>query len=97
PAYAASKAGLIGLTKQCARDLGPYGVRVNLVAPGVTSTDWVVRNLGEGAIEAARESNPLRRVATPDDIAGVIAFLASEDAAHVTGQVISASGGRWMP
>jgi NAD(P)-dependent dehydrogenase (short-subunit alcohol dehydrogenase family) len=67
------------------------------VAPGVTSTDWVVRNLGERTIEAAKERNPLRRVATPDDIAGVIAFLASRDAAHVTGQVISASGGLWMP
>ncbi len=97
PAYAASKAGLVGLTKQAARELGPSGIRVNLVAPGVTTTDWVMRNLGEESVAAAERSAPLRRVATPDDVAGVIAFLASADAAHVTGQVISVSGGVWMP
>jgi 3-oxoacyl-[acyl-carrier protein] reductase len=97
PAYAASKAGLVGLTKQAARELGPSGIRVNLVAPGVTTTDWVLRNLGEESVAAVERSAPLRRVATPEDIAGVIAFLASSDAGHVTGQVISVSGGVWMP
>jgi 3-oxoacyl-[acyl-carrier protein] reductase len=97
PAYAASKAGLIGLTRQMARELGPDGITVNLVAPGVTTTDWVLRNLGESSIAAAEANSPLRRVGTPEDIAGVVAFLASNDARHLTGQVISASGGTWMP
>jgi 3-oxoacyl-[acyl-carrier protein] reductase len=97
PAYAASKAGLIGLTKQMAHELGPAGITVNLVAPGVTTTDWVERNLGPERIAAAAASAPLRRVGTPEDIAGIVAFLASKDARHITGQVISASGGAWMP
>ncbi len=97
PAYASSKAGLIGLTRQMARELGPSGIRVNYVAPGVTLTDWVERNLPAENIEASAANSPLRRVGTPEDIAGVVAFLCSADARHVTGQVISASGGAWMP
>lgn len=97
PAYAASKAGLIGLTRQMALELGPLGIRVNLVAPGVTTTDWVLRNLGPERIAAAGASTPLRRAGAPEDVAAVVAFLASNDARHVTGQVISVSGGAWMP
>lgn len=97
PAYAASKAGLIGLTRQMAHELGPENITVNLVAPGVTSTDWVERNLGPERIAAAAAAAPLRRVGTPEEIAGVVSFLASRDARHITGQVISASGGTWMP
>ncbi len=97
PAYAASKAGLIGLTRQTARELGPSGITANVVAPGVTLTGWVERNLPPQNIATAAESAPLRRVGTVEDIAGVVAFLASADARHLTGQVISASGGAWMP
>lgn len=97
PAYAASKAGLIGLAKQMARELGPDGITVNVVAPGVTSTDWVLRNMGPERVAAAEQTAPLRRIGTPEDIAGVVAFLASADARHITGQTISASGGAWMP
>jgi len=97
PAYAASKAGLIGLTRQMAREIGPDGITVNVVAPGVTLTGWVERNLPQQNIAAAVESAPLRRVGTVEDIAGVVSFLCSADARHVTGQVISASGGAWMP
>ena len=97
PAYAASKAGLIGLTRQMAREIGPDGITVNVVAPGVTLTGWVERNLPQQNIAAAAESAPLRRVGTVEDIAGVVSFLCSADARHVTGQVISASGGAWMP
>ena len=97
PAYVASKAGLIGLTRIAARDLGPRGIRVNLVAPGVTSSEWVLRHMGEESLAAAARSSPLRRVGTPEDVAAVVAFLASTDAAHVTGQVVSVSGGAWMP
>jgi len=97
PAYAASKAGLIGLTRQMARELGPEGITVNVVAPGVTTTDWVARHLDDAAIAATEAATPMRRAGTPADIAGIVAFLASADARHITGQVISASGGYWMP
>jgi 3-oxoacyl-[acyl-carrier protein] reductase len=97
PAYAASKSGLIGLTRQSARELGPSNVTVNYIAPGVILTDWVERNLPASNIEASAANAPLRRVGTPEDIAGLIAFLCSDDARHITGQVISASGGAWMP
>ena len=95
--YSASKAGVIGLTRSMATELGPSGIRVNAVAPGTTLSDWVVRNTSEEGLRASAETNPLRRNAEPEDIASVVAFLGSDDARHVTGQVISASGGRWMP
>ena len=97
PAYAASKAGLIGLTRSMANELGAQQVRVNLVAPGITLTGWITRNVDPERIESMKESTPLQRAAEPEDIAGVVSFLCSDDARHVTGQVISASGGSWMP
>lgn len=97
PAYASSKAGLLGLTRQTARELGKYNITVNYVAPGVTRTGWVERNLPATSIEASAAAAPLRRVGAPGDIARVVSFLASDDARHVTGQVISPSGGAWMP
>lgn len=97
PAYDASKAGLIGLTRGMAHDLGEHGIRVNAVAPGTTLTDWVKHNLPEDFIAADTEATPLGTLAEPEDIAAAIAFLASEDARHITGQVLSVSGGRWMP
>jgi len=96
PAYAASKAGLIGLARQMARELGPQDITVNVVAPGVTRTGWVERNLGEERIRAAGESVPLRRVTAPEEIAGTVAFLCGPDARQITGQVLSVSGGAWM-
>jgi|TARA_Y100000310_G_scaffold328505_1_gene396722 3-oxoacyl-[acyl-carrier protein] reductase len=97
PAYATSKAGLIGLTRSMANELGSQQVRVNLVAPGITLTGWITRNIEPERIERMTESTPLQRAAEPEDIAGVVSFLCSDDARHVTGQVISASGGSWMP
>ena len=97
PGYAASKAGLIGLTRQMARELGPDGITVNLVAPGVIETEWVARHLPAENREATAAATPTRRVGTPDDIASIVSFLASEGSRHITGQVISASGGYWMP
>ncbi|MFQ5382327.1 MAG: SDR family NAD(P)-dependent oxidoreductase [Dehalococcoidia bacterium] len=97
PAYSASKAGLIGLTRSLASELGRQGVRVNLVAPGVTLTGWVTRNVDPGRIRRMAEAAPLGRAAEPDDIAGAVSFLCSEDARHITGQVLSSSGGFWMP
>lgn len=96
PAYAASKAGLIGLARQMARELGPDDITVNVVAPGVTRTGWVERNLGEERIRAAGESAPLRRITAPEEIAGAVAFLCGPDARQITGQVLSVSGGAWM-
>jgi NAD(P)-dependent dehydrogenase (short-subunit alcohol dehydrogenase family) len=97
PAYATSKAGLIGLTRSMANELGPKQVRVNLVAPGITLTDWITRNVESEQIETMKSRIPLERAAEPEDIAAVVAFLCSDDSRHVTGQVISASGGSWMP
>ena len=97
PAYSASKAGLIGLTRTMATELGTSLVRVNLVAPGITMTGWVTRNIDQERLETMKQAAPLGRAAQPEDIAGVVAFLCSDDARHVTGQVISASGGSWMP
>lgn len=97
PVYAATKAGLVGFTKTIARELGPRGIRANLVAPGITTTEWVLRNMPEESLEAARERSPLRRVGEPSDVAAAVAWLASEESRHVTGQVISVSGGEWMP
>lgn len=92
--YAASKGGIISLTKSLASELGPYGITVNSVAPGWVDTDMSaepLRNLRE--IEKIVDGIPLRRVATADDVAGPILFLASDLARHVTGEVLNVNGG----
>ena len=90
--YAAAKAGLIGLTKSLARELGPRGVRVNAVAPGYVITDMTAE-LSDNMKEQILNNTPLGRLATPEDVAGVIAFLASPAAAYITGAVIPIDGG----
>lgn len=90
--YAASKAGLIGFTKSVARELASRGVRCNAIAPGFIQTDMTA-DLGEDQVAALQEQIPLGRLGDPEDIAGVVAFLASDDAAYMTGQVISVAGG----
>ncbi len=90
--YAAAKAGLIGLTKSLARELGPRGVRVNAVAPGYVETDMTAK-LPDSMKEQIVKNTPLGRLAAPQDIAGVIAFLASPAAAYITGAVIPVDGG----
>ncbi len=95
--YSASKAGVIGLTRSMATELGPPGIRVNAVAPGTTLSDWVVRNRPDEELQASAERNPLRRNAEPEDIAAVVAFLASDDVRHVTGQVNSAPAAAGCP
>lgn len=93
--YAASKAGLVGFARSLARELGSRGITVNVVAPGPVDTD-MTRELGEEKLGAIAALVPLGRVASADEIAGVIAFLASADAAYVTGAVIPVDGGLGM-
>jgi 3-oxoacyl-[acyl-carrier protein] reductase len=90
--YAAAKAGLIGLTKSLARELGPRGVRVNAVAPGYVVTDMTAE-LPDNMKEQILNNTPLGRLATPGEIASVIVFLASPAAAYITGAVIPIDGG----
>jgi 3-oxoacyl-[acyl-carrier protein] reductase len=93
--YAASKAGLVGLARSLARELGSRSITVNVVAPGPVETDMTAA-LGEDRLRALTDAVPLGRMATPDEIAGVIAFLASEDAAYITGAVVPVDGGLGM-
>ena len=90
--YSASKAAVIGLTKGLALELAPSGITVNAVAPGVIKTDMLGCYDDETLAELA-EQTPVGRLGTPGDIAAVIAFLASDEASFVTGQVIGANGG----
>ncbi len=90
--YSASKAAVIGFTKALAKEVGPSGIQVNCVAPGVVDTDMNAL-LDEGAREALREETPLGCIGTPDDIAQTILFLASEKAKFITGQILSPNGG----
>lgn len=90
--YSAAKAGLIGLTKSVAKELGSRGIRVNAVAPGFIETD-MTDAMPESAKEAIKGQITMGRIGTPDDIANVVAFLASDAAAYVTGQTIAVDGG----
>jgi 3-oxoacyl-[acyl-carrier protein] reductase len=95
PNYSASKAGLLGLTRSMARELGPLGVRVNAVLPGAVATDILAFWSAE-RLEATRQATPLRRLGTPEDVARAIAFLASDDAAFITGAALDVNGGYVM-
>lgn len=90
--YAASKAGIIGLTKSVARELAGRGVTVNAVAPGYIGTD-MTSALPEKVKESMKEQIPAKRIGTPEDVANVVAFLCSDEAAYVTGEVIRVDGG----
>lgn len=93
--YAASKAGLVGLTKSVARELAPRGVTVNAVAPGFVRTDMTAA-LPEQVVERYEGQIPLGRLADPEEVAGVVRFLVSDAAAYVTGEVIRVDGGMAM-
>ena len=93
--YSASKAGLIGLTKTTARELATRGITVNAIAPGFIETDMTA-SLSEKARNAMLSQVPIGRAGQPEDIATVVAFLASESASYITGQVIHVSGGMYM-
>jgi 3-oxoacyl-[acyl-carrier protein] reductase len=93
--YAASKAGLIGLTKALAQEMASRGITVNAVAPGYIATDMTAV-LPEGVRAKILAAVPMGRMGKPEDIAAAVKFLASEDAAYITGQVLAVNGGMYM-
>ncbi len=92
--YAASKAGLIGMAKALAREVASRGVTVNVVAPGLIDTD-MTRALGETTSGQWASQIPLGRLGTPEDVANAVCFLASDEAAYITGQVVAVNGGMY--
>ena len=90
-AYSATKGAVIALTKALAKELGPSGIRANCVAPGVIETD-MVKVLGEETLKDLAEQTPLGRLGKPEDIAAAVAYLASDKASFVTGQVLAVDG-----
>lgn len=90
--YSAAKAGLIGLTKALAKEVGPSGIRVNCVAPGVIDTE-MNGALSAETLAALSEETPLGRIGTPEEVAKILRWLASEEASFLTGQVIAPNGG----
>jgi 3-oxoacyl-[acyl-carrier protein] reductase len=93
--YAASKAGLIGLTKALAQEMGSRGITVNAVAPGYIGTD-MTKDLPEELKQKMLSAIPLARMGKPEDIAMAVKFLASEDASYITGHVLAVNGGMYM-
>ena len=92
-AYGGTKAALEQITRALAVELGPAGVRVNVVAPGLTITDMAHEFMDAAAIEQTAQRTPLRRAGTPEDVAEAVLFLASGNAAWITGQIVQSSGG----
>lgn len=90
--YSAAKAGLIGFTKALAKELGPSGIRVNGVAPGVIDTDMNAE-ISQEDMEALAQKTPLCRIGKPDEVASAIYFLSCEDSSFITGQILSVDGG----
>ncbi len=102
-AYATSKFGVIGLTQSLAGEVSPLGIRVNAVCPGIIvntamrdQAEALNREQGLPDVSTRVQSIPLKRAGTPEDVASVVAFLASDDAAYMTGQAINITGGLWM-
>ena len=93
--YSASKAGIIGLTKTIARELGKYGITSNAVAPGLIETD-MMRNADEVVREKAMAEIVMGRMGQPEDVANMVAFLCSDLARHITGEVIKVDGGQYI-
>lgn len=91
-AYSAAKAGVIGLTKALAKEVGPSNIRVNAVSPGVIMTD-MMSGFGEEDIAALRDEMPLCTVGSAEDVAQAVLYLASDKAGYITGQVLSVNGG----
>ena len=90
--YSASKAGLIGMTKALAKEVGLSGITVNCVSPGVILTD-MTSHFDDATMNELKEETPLNKIGTPDDVAGAVSFLASPDADFITGQDLAVNGG----
>lgn len=90
--YSAAKAGIIGMTKALAKEVGPSGITVNAVSPGVIKTD-MLSSFTEDELDALRQEIPLMRLGSPEDVADAVAFLAGDSADYITGQVLSVNGG----
>ena len=95
--YAAAKAGIVGYTHSIAKDLAPHGVTANVIAPGLIWHERLEGVLPEDEYARMRERTPMRRSGEPREIAGVVAFLLSEDSSYVTGQTLHVNGGVYMP
>jgi NAD(P)-dependent dehydrogenase (short-subunit alcohol dehydrogenase family) len=95
-AYATSKAALIGLTRALAREVATTGVRVNAVAPSFVENPFLEKLYGRERLDALRESAPLGRGVMPEEVAGAIAWLASDQAVYVTGETITIAGGTFF-
>jgi len=93
--YSAAKAGIIGLTKALAKEMGRYNVNVNAVAPGLIETD-IMRNAPKQVLEMALSEIVLGRIGKPEEVASVVVFLCSEKARHITGEVIKVDGGQYI-
>jgi 3-oxoacyl-[acyl-carrier protein] reductase len=94
--YGATKAGLIGLTKTLARTAAPLGIRVNAVAPGIVDTEMLHATHGDAGIADLKTRVPLGALATPEDVAAAVVYLASDSARHITGTVLDVNGGMLM-
>lgn len=96
-AYVASKAGMIGFTRECAREFAAYGIRVNAVCPGVIETEMTANSRANPAQMAKwLEDIPMKRLGTPQDVVGLVLFLCSDAARYLTGQAINVDGGKVM-
>ncbi|MCK5209093.1 MAG: SDR family oxidoreductase, partial [Cyclobacteriaceae bacterium] len=93
--YTASKAGIIGLTKTVARELGKYGINVNAIAPGLIETD-MMKDADESVREVAIADIVLKRIGQPEEVANVAAFLCCDLARHITGEVLKVDGGQYI-
>jgi NAD(P)-dependent dehydrogenase (short-subunit alcohol dehydrogenase family) len=94
--YVASKAGIVGVTRAAALELAPHRVRVNAIAPGLTDTAQPRYGMSEEELQAAGRQVPLGRIGTPEDVAELAVFLASEESRHITGQTIHVNGGQYL-
>ena len=91
--YAASKSALNSFTKCLSKELGPFNIRVNAVAPGLTNTIMIEKNLNKKILEETIKKIPLKRIASPDEIADVVLFLASDTSSYINGEIINITGG----
>ena len=94
--YVSSKAGIVGLTRAAALELAPHRVRVNAIAPGTTDTAQPRYGMSEDELQAAGRQVPLGRMATPEDVADLAVFLASDESRHITGQTLHVNGGQYL-